>query len=254
MSWSILYWDSEPAADSCLPVPAILSVMPMMQESEGQEGNEETARDLPSLSQHDLDALGRSLQADLVRLRDVRRQLVERSQTVAAERARRRDIRLEETYAERRRRAVASGDAPPEPPPSVDRAASRTTASRRLAVTAMPASRTIVGRTSDMTVEQSSEPSSPRGTGVSDHAIIRYMERALGIDMDRIRAQIRSPLVESAMQAGVSRVRTAEGVFVLRDHTVVSFLPSASLRPRKVSRGRPAAGWSDRDVPQDEDD
>jgi len=254
MSWSILYWDSELPGDSCLPVPAILSVMPMMHETEGQEGNEETARDLPSLSQHDLDALGRSLQADLVRLRDVRRQLVERSQTVAAERARRRDLRLEETYVERRRRAVALGDAPPEPPPSVDRAPSRTTASLRLAVTPMPSSRTTVGRTSDMAVDQPSEPAPSRGTGVSDHAIVRYMERALGIDMDRIRAQIRSPLVESAMQAGVSRVRTVEGVFVLRDQTVVSFLPSASLRPRKVSRGRPTVGWSDRDVPQDEDD
>lgn len=225
----------------------------MMEESEGEIGNEESALDLSSMSQHDLDALGRSLQADLVRLRDLRRAVVERSQLVASERARRRDRRLEETYAERRRKAVLSGEPLPEPPPSLDRAAAPTSAALRLAA-AVIASPRADRKTPEPAVEEPVEPAVSRGTGVSDHAIVRYMERALGIDMDRIRAQIMSPMVESAMQAGVTRVRTSEGVFVLRDGTVISFLPSESRRPRKVSRGRPAVGWSDRDIETDEAD
>jgi hypothetical protein len=220
----------------------------MTEDGEEQEGAGGPIDDLSSMSQDDLDALGRSLQDDLVRLRAARREVVGHSQLVAAERVRRRDRRLEESYARRRRQAVAAGDAVPEPPPTLMGVAAPTSASRRLAETDISVSRSPSPGRQEPRGDDAVEPAAVRGTGVSDHAIVRYMERALGIDMDRIRAQIMSPLVESAMQAGVTRVRTAEGVFVLRDGTVISFLPSESGRPRKVSRGRPAEAWSGRGI------
>lgn len=41
---------------------------------------------------------------------------------------------------------------------------------------------------------------------VSDHALLRFLERVKGVDLDAIRAEILSPLVKCAIKAGASAV------------------------------------------------
>lgn len=68
---------------------------------------------------------------------------------------------------------------------------------------------------------------------VSDHALLRFLERRHGLDVEAIRADIRS-LVETGVRYGASGV-IADGIkFILRDETVVTVSlkqwPSRDLR------------------------
>jgi uncharacterized protein YlxW (UPF0749 family) len=57
---------------------------------------------------------------------------------------------------------------------------------------------------------------------VSDHAVVRYLERAMGFDIDAVRDAILTDLVKSAMAAGVVSV-TQDGVkLVIRDNRVIT--------------------------------
>lgn len=57
---------------------------------------------------------------------------------------------------------------------------------------------------------------------LSDHAILRYIERAYGIDIEAIKAKIMTPTVIQAIKNGASAV-TAEGVkFKVVDNTIVT--------------------------------
>ena len=60
---------------------------------------------------------------------------------------------------------------------------------------------------------------------VSDHAVLRYLQRVLSIDVDRIRGQIlsdgRAELIRR-IQSG--KVRTTEFTLVVRDQVVVSVI------------------------------
>lgn len=58
---------------------------------------------------------------------------------------------------------------------------------------------------------------------VPDHAVIRYLERAKGVDIEAIREHIRG-VVRRGVEAGGDAV-VAEGVkFVLRDNVVVTVM------------------------------
>lgn len=60
---------------------------------------------------------------------------------------------------------------------------------------------------------------------VSDHAVLRYLQRVLSLDIDRIRGQIlsdgRAELIRR-IQSG--KVRTTEFTLVVRDQVVVSVI------------------------------
>jgi len=56
---------------------------------------------------------------------------------------------------------------------------------------------------------------------VSDHAVLRFLERCHGLDVEAIRAEMRS-VVKNGVRLGASAV-ICDGVkFVLRDETVVT--------------------------------
>jgi hypothetical protein len=51
---------------------------------------------------------------------------------------------------------------------------------------------------------------------VSDHAIVRYLERVGGFDIDGLRAQIAARL-QAAADAGASSIRVDDHLFILGD-------------------------------------
>jgi len=58
---------------------------------------------------------------------------------------------------------------------------------------------------------------------VSEHALVRYLERIHGIDMIQIKEKILSPLVRSAMSQGNGQVKGAYTV-VFKDRVVVTII------------------------------
>lgn len=200
--------------------------------------------DLLNMSTEDLDEFGRSLQERLVRLKRERVDAVNLERSVNAERARRRQVRLEEAYPERRRIAVLAGERIPEPPATMVTGPSPSSAAVRLSGLSIPVSKAV------RVVAPSAPEVEIKGTGVSDHAVVRYLERVLDIDIDHVRSQILTAGVRSAIKAGMSRIRTPFGIVIFREGTITSFLPvdSGPKYTRRTSKGRPAPTWSSRDA------
>lgn len=70
---------------------------------------------------------------------------------------------------------------------------------------------------------------------VTDHALIRYLERVQGIDMEWIRRHVAKKC------AGLTSVRAAKidgFLYVMRDGVVVTVRPIKENNARKVPRGR----------------
>lgn len=56
---------------------------------------------------------------------------------------------------------------------------------------------------------------------VSDHAVVRYLQRKLGLNLDQVRAEILTPdLVEKIVRLGDGKY----GMVVVKDRTVVTYL------------------------------
>jgi len=68
---------------------------------------------------------------------------------------------------------------------------------------------------------------------VSDHAVLRYLQRVKGLDVDAVREEILTPAVHAAIRAGATRV-SVEGVeFVVSDGVVTT----AMKRSGRVHNG-----------------
>lgn len=68
-------------------------------------------------------------------------------------------------------------------------------------------------------------------TFISDHAVLRYLERAYGLDIEKIRAEIASPIVVLADGIGCGTVVGKNGVRItIVDGTVVTVLPKRRRR------------------------
>lgn len=82
----------------------------------------------------------------------------------------------------------------------------------------------------------------PPSIRVTDHAVLRYIERRHGIDVDALRSHI-ATLAVTGVAHGASAVLT-EGVrIVLRGQTVVTVLDKRMVAfPRKVSHGNGTSG------------
>jgi len=59
-------------------------------------------------------------------------------------------------------------------------------------------------------------------TYISDHAVMRYMERAMGFDMNDIRERMHSDSLKAAIDAGANKV-TIDGLeFLVREGRVIT--------------------------------
>lgn len=76
---------------------------------------------------------------------------------------------------------------------------------------------------------------------VTDHAVLRFVERVLGVDVEAIRRHLANPAVDRATEFGASTVILADGTRLkLRDGAVVTVLPKR--RVPKCKRGRNNGG------------
>lgn len=57
---------------------------------------------------------------------------------------------------------------------------------------------------------------------VSDHAVIRYLERKYGFSFDDIREEIMTPTTIAAINAGANAVKVNSSKFVVKDKTIVT--------------------------------
>ena len=77
---------------------------------------------------------------------------------------------------------------------------------------------------------------------VSDHALLRYVERVIGVDTEALRAEILTDGVRAALKSGATGV-TINGVkFIAKDGVIVTTLDQ-SMRPKR----RTKRGWRDLD-------
>jgi hypothetical protein len=73
---------------------------------------------------------------------------------------------------------------------------------------------------------------------VSDHALLRYVERVMGIDVEAIRSDILTDGVKAALRTGATGI-TVNGVkMVAKDGVVVTVLAD-DMRPKKKTK----RGW-----------
>jgi hypothetical protein len=67
---------------------------------------------------------------------------------------------------------------------------------------------------------------------VTDHAVLRYLERALGLDVEGMRVKI-AALCQDACDAGALSIKTHGAVFVFEGRAVVTVLPEGGRPKRK---------------------
>ena len=64
-------------------------------------------------------------------------------------------------------------------------------------------------------------PKKVREPKVSDHAVVRYLERFMGIDVDEIRCKILTPTVKGAIEAG-AKTFISEGITYCIKNNVIT--------------------------------
>jgi hypothetical protein len=84
---------------------------------------------------------------------------------------------------------------------------------------------------------------------VSNHAILRFLERVHGVDVESVRKRILTPLVIEAVKAGATRI-TVEGVrFIIKNGVIVTAWEGEDVRRKsyKVRKGQDKGKASPRD-------
>lgn len=70
-------------------------------------------------------------------------------------------------------------------------------------------------------------------TWISDHAVLRYLERVKGVDVEAIRVEMMSPAVDTAVAIGCDTVKLGNGARLrLVGDVVQTVLPKAKKRRR----------------------
>lgn len=69
------------------------------------------------------------------------------------------------------------------------------------------------------------------GVDISDHALVRWLERHHGMDLEPYRREMASPALREAVAAGVEGLKTTHGTFKIKDGVVTTFV---------AGRGEPA--------------
>ena len=62
---------------------------------------------------------------------------------------------------------------------------------------------------------------------VSDHAVVRYLERKYGFNFEDVRSEMLTPVVIQAMNAGVAGVKFNGGTVKLKGKTVTTYVAAA---------------------------
>lgn len=57
---------------------------------------------------------------------------------------------------------------------------------------------------------------------VSDHALVRFIERVHGIDLDDIRSELLSDVVISGMKAGATKIHLSDCTLIIKGYTIVT--------------------------------
>ncbi|WP_293875533.1 MULTISPECIES: hypothetical protein [unclassified Sphingomonas] len=62
-------------------------------------------------------------------------------------------------------------------------------------------------------------------TGISDHAVLRFIERVYGVDIEKVRAEMNTPALASAVEFGARCLIGRHGErLVIRDGIVVTVI------------------------------
>jgi len=59
---------------------------------------------------------------------------------------------------------------------------------------------------------------------VSDHAVVRYLERKYGFDVDEVRREILTPQVKNAVNVGAAGIKVHGGTFKIAGRTITTFI------------------------------
>lgn len=71
---------------------------------------------------------------------------------------------------------------------------------------------------------------------ISDHAMLRYLERAMGIDVAALKAKLLTAEVKDAIRAGASAIFVDGIRFKVQDNTIVTVTESAPKQPKRMKR------------------
>jgi hypothetical protein len=83
------------------------------------------------------------------------------------------------------------------------------------------------------------QPPKPIEPQISDHAVIRYLERAYGFDFNGIREKIFTEKVKMAVRIGARAVKIDGGKLIIDGPRVVTFVSKS--QPIKVRKGKGSA-------------
>lgn len=59
---------------------------------------------------------------------------------------------------------------------------------------------------------------------ISDHAIVRYMERVYGLDLDALRREMLTPDREHMIRMGAKKIKAGDHVFIVENSVVITVL------------------------------
>jgi hypothetical protein len=92
----------------------------------------------------------------------------------------------------------------------------------------LSARRKVLGTEKEQLIREKKSVKDPLFGGkitVSDHALIRWLERMKGIDMDLVRQKVLSDQQVLAIRCGASAIRSNGHRYVIKDYTLVSIVP-----------------------------
>lgn len=102
-----------------------------------------------------------------------------------------------------------------------------------IAVEGKPQSSREVPVATILAPEKKSEPR------ISDHAIIRYLERRFKFDFEAVRNDLMTKAIKSAILMGVRAIKVEGGRFIVRNGTITTFVPKRdqrSVRSKRAAR------------------
>lgn len=70
---------------------------------------------------------------------------------------------------------------------------------------------------------------------ISDHAVIRYLERHYGFDFEAVRREMDTPALQLAGEMGAEALKWNGGRLIIRDQCAVTFLAN-KMPPKKKER------------------